>query len=1063
MDARVQAVYTLSPLQQGIVFHALSEPGSDIYVEQVACTVYGAIDGSLRTAWQLIVERHSILRTAFVWKSQSKLMQVVFDRAEVPWWEEDWRDVAEPEQQTRLREWAREDRSRGFALHKPPLLRIALFRLADDRWSFLWTHHHAILDGWSAGLVLNEVITAYNALRAARNFAPLPARPFRDYIVWLQKQDKAAMESFWRDSLAGVEKPTLLSRQLPKPRIPGTGAAEIQRELAPELANALTSYLRANQLTLSTVLLGAWAVLLSRYTGDEEVIFGSPSSGRPSSLTGVEAMVGMFINTLPVRVRVAPPAKPAEWLQRLQVRQAEARRYEFAPLYDVQRWSGVPAGSPLFDTTVTIENYPTPSTSAGDLRIGNLQYWERTNYPISLVAVQTGPAIICRLLYDRSTVAAEPAADIFAAFENAIAGLIGKCQLGAISLVSDEERRRLLRLSNGPRMPLADSCVHHLIEQQAAIGPEATAVVYGPQQLSYGELDRRANQLAHYLRERDIGPETPVALLLERSPELVLAMLAVLKAGSPFLPLDPHSPPERTLYMIEDAQARIVLTLRNIGASLRGSDVVKLELDSEWAEVEKRPRQRPSVPMHAANAAYLIYTSGSTGRPKGVVVPHAAVTNHMDWMQHTYPIGPADSVLQKTPITFDASLWEFFLALRAGSRLIMAEPGIHRDPQAICAEMERHQVTILGLVPTFLETLVETGELRRARHLKRIFAGGEVLPRALVERVAAHTGACVTNLYGPTETAIDSAFSDCDSHFETGASIPIGQPIANTQLYVLDACMEPVPLGVAAELYIGGTGLARGYLNRPALTAERFVPDPFHPAGGQRLYRTGDVVRRREDGALEFISRNDQQLKIRGVRIEPGEIESALRREPDVTQAIVLARPSVDGQLQLVAYLVIQGNGPNPHHLRQRLLEILPDYLVPTRFVFLSSLPLNSSGKVDRRGLPDPEPLESPRTAYLPPRNQTEIRLAEIWAEVLGVPKVGLHDNVFELGAHSVLVVRALALVKKRMQLDWMKLLDLFEYPTIAGLAGLIEQHSASDERAGSEKAALTELSSAAR
>lgn len=1044
----LEDISPLSPMQQGILFHTLYAPASGVYCEQWGCTLHGHLQVvALQHAWQRVVERHPVLRTSFHWENRAEPFQVVHRRVEIPWQQYDWRNLCTSEQEHRLEAFLADDRAQGFALSKAPLMRLTLIQMAEDVYELVWTHHHLLLDGWSLPLLLREAFQFYDAFCAGRELHLEVCRPYGDYIAWLQQQDLSQAEAFWRQTLQGFTTPTSLhvGRIGSIAANEEAGYDEQQQRLSEPLTEALQALARRHHLSVNSLVQGAWALLLSRYSGEEDVVFGAVVSGRPAALVGVESMVGLFMNTLPVRVRVSPEASLLPWLQALQAQQVEARHYEYSPLVQVQRWSNVPPGLPLFDTLFVFENYPGRATVqewVSSLEIRQVRFVPRTHYPLTVLVIPE-PALVLRLSYQCPRFDSATITQMLGHLEILLEGIVADPgqRLADLPLLTQAEHQQLLVAWNDTHAAYPhDMCVHQMFEAQVERTPDTVAVVFEDQALTYRELNTRANRLAHRLRALGVGPEVLVGLCVERSLELMVGLLGILKAGGAYVPLDPTYPPARLAFMLPDAQVSVLVTQQQWVARLPVHGLQVVCLDGDWEHLASQPGSNPVSGVIPANLAYVMYTSGSTGQPKGVMVEHWALSNTMHWMQATFPLSEADRILQKTPCSFDVSAWEFFAPLMVGAQLILARPGEHQDSAYIVDLLATHQITMLQLVPSLLQMVLEEEALATCHSLRHVFCAGEALTHALQERFFARLTADLHNLYGPTEATIYATYWTCVRGSPSG-HVPIGWPIANTQLYILDAQLHPVPIGVPGELHIGGVGLARGYLNHPELTAERFIPHPFSDVPGARLYKTGDLARYRPDGSLEFLGRRDTQIKLRGYRIELGEIEATLEHHPAIRQAVVLAREDTAGDRRLVAYCVPHhGSLPDIRELRAFLQTQLPDYMVPAVFVVLDTLPLTPNGKVDRQALPTPGQARPPLfEAFVAPRTPIEELLAGIWASVLKVESVGIHDNFFALGGHSLLAVQAMSRLRKVFQVD-VPLRALFDAPTVAGLARHIEK-----------------------
>jgi amino acid adenylation domain-containing protein/non-ribosomal peptide synthase protein (TIGR01720 family) len=1123
----IEDIYPLAPVQQGMLFHSLHNPGSGVYVEQLCCTFRGEFDSiGFQQAWQQVIARHAVLRTAFVWDGLDQPLQFVYSQVEVPWESADLRHFTPAEQAAFLEAYLAQGRKRGFDLAVAPLMRLALFRLADDAYRFVWSHHHLLLDGWSLPLVLNDILSFYAAGTQGQQAHLERPRPYRDYVAWLQRQDLSGAELFWRNMLAGA---TLLTLSA----VGQHGGSELDQELYEEqqlpidaiTTRALQTLARHQELTLNTLAQSAWAILLSCYSGEQDVIFGSTVSGRPPELAGVEHMVGVFINTLPVRVHVAPGVALNAWLKQMQLRQAEMRHYEYSQLAQVQCWSGVPGGTALFESIVVFESYPV-STSAQEqsqrsrLMIEDVHGTEQTNYPLTLVVVP-GSAMTLRMSYDRRRFDSATIRRMLSHFQMLLVSMATqtKPRLGDLWLLSDAERHQLLVEWNDTTVGvggwaglrsahtevtsrIADACLHELFEAQVTRTPDAVAVVYADQHLTYTALDTRANNLAHFLQTLGVGSEVLVAVCLERSLELIVGLLGVLKAGAAYLPLDPAYPAERITFMLEDSQARVLITDSMYDVRLTIDDLEEAQtpivnrtskivnMVADWTRIARMADNPPHSAVAAGNLAYVIYTSGSTGWPKGAMNSHRGIINRLLWMQQTYRLQADDQVLQKTPFSFDVSVWEFFWPLLSGARLVLARPGGQQEPRYLAELIAREQITTLHFVPPMLQAFLDELVPAACRSLRRVICSGEALPTELAARFCAQLDAELHNLYGPTEAAVDVTAWPCACPPDP-RSVPIGRPIANTQIYLLDPQLRPMPIGVAGELYIGGVQLARGYLGRPDLTAERFVPNPFaevsgsgywvledklpdtrYPTPATRLYKTGDRARYRTDGSIEYLGRFDRQIKLRGFRIELGEIEAVLRQHPSVSEAAVMLREDQPGDQRLVAYVVEgseirdQGSGSEDKETRRQgdketddptgtiyraptslvselrsfLAERLPAYMVPTAFVPLAAFPLTPNGKLDRQALLAPERTHpAADEGFVAPRTPIEELLAQIWGVVLRIEQVGRNDHFFALGGHSLLATQLLSRVRATFQVD-LSLRDLFEAPVLADLAARIAQ-----------------------
>ncbi|HEX6289611.1 MAG TPA: amino acid adenylation domain-containing protein [Herpetosiphonaceae bacterium] len=1108
---QIENIYELSPMQQGMLFHSTTVPGSGVYVEQVSCVLHGALDiAAFERAWQEIVARHPILRTAFYWENLEKPLQVVYRSVPVRVERQDWRDLSPEEQASSLAAYLASERQRGFELSQPPLLRLTLARIADDAYRFVWSHHHILLDGWSLPPLLTEVLRCYEAFHDGRAPSMERSRPYGDYIAWLQQQDTLRAEQFWRQALQGFTTPPTLgangrhAHQAHQTTI----AAEHDLTLSADATALLQAFARQHGLTLNTLVQAAWALVLSQYSGAADVLFGATVSGRPGELAGVEQMVGLFINTLPVRVQVAPDAEVLPWLQQLQAQQTLLWQYQYLPLVEIQRCADVPPGQPLFESILVFENYPLTDLSdswSGSVRLEDVQFYEQTNYPLT-VAAFPGAELGLRISYDCQRFAADEAARYLEHLHTLLLALAANPygRLADLPLLTPAEQH-LLALWNATGAPRVPVTIHELIEEQVARTPDAVALAVvdaagdSVAQVTYRELDERANQLAHELRTLGVGPESRVGLCLHRSIELLVGLLGILKAGGCYVPLDPSYPQERLSLMIEDAQMPVILTQERLAAELATTQGRLLRLDTDWPAIARHPVEKPDVPVCADHLVYVIYTSGSTGRPKGVLIEHRSLVNHTQTMTQRFGCMPNDRLLQFSSLSFDGAVDSVFPVLLLGATIVMPSTTAisNADLVRLC---ERQAITLLVMPAAFWQQWavdMHPGPQPMMPALRLVLVGGDSPDQASIRSWHRVVGRDlpVFNAYGPTEATVAATLyqTTCAQAARLrSARLPIGVPLPNVQVYLLDAQLRQVPIGATGEVYIGGAGVARGYLNRPDLTAERFVPDPFAQQPGARFYRTGDLARYHADGNLEFLGRGDRQVKLRGFRIELGEIEAALRQHPAVRQCVVLAREDRNGDRRLVAYVVEQQNkgtreqneeqgtgavrvpcgcplGMGTRHghpahkepgalwahqeaetrnlelgtwnlgLREFLGARLPAYMVPSAFVVLDALPLSPNGKLDLRALPLPDSGGSDLVGgAVGPRTYVTDMLLTIWSSVLGRDRIGLHDNFFELGGHSLLATRVVSQVRSIFQVE-LSLLSVFEAPTIAALAQQIE------------------------
>ncbi len=1063
-NQNIEDMYPLAPVQEGILFHSLLEAGSGVYHTQFTCVVEGLQVATFNEAWQRIVDRHPVLRTAFVWKTVDKPMQIVGRRIKVSIAVEDWRGLDGAKQVAKFEQYLREDRERGFDVGRAPLMRFALLQMTDETYRFVWSHHHLLLDGWASAIVLKEVFVCYDALQRGSEFSVTPQRPYRDYIAWLCRQDMTKAEAYWRHALAGFTTPTPFAIDR-KPDGRG-GYSKQTRQLSSATTARLQEIARQQQLTLNTIVQGAWALLLSRYTGQGEVVFGSVVSGRPPALTGVEEMVGLFINTLPVRVKIHDQQQVVKWLRQLQAQQAEMREYEYSPLVEIQRWSDVAPGAPLFESYVVFENYPLDEDLKDKiprLVISEVESIERSSYPL-VVAVTPGRKLTLQLFFELDRFEApaiERTLDHLVTLLEEIAANPER-RLADLSLLTAKERSQLLACDAARASYLDDVCIHQLFEAQAASTPDVTALVFNHERLTYADLNSRANQLAHRLQHLGVKPEVRVGLCVERSAEMIVGLLAILKAGGVYVPLDAQHPPERLQYMVQDADAAVLVTQSHLSNVLPAHDAAKILLLDDDREVSQSSTDNPRSETRGDNLAYIIYTSGSTGTPKGVGVSHEVAVNHFLAMRETFGIDASDRVLQFASLSFDVSLEQILTTLLTGATLVLRGDEVWTAAE-FADTLRDERLTVVNFPTAYWHRLAQEGATEGAfdgvHDLKLTISGGDtMLPETVRVWQNGSLGAArLINAYGPTEAVITSTCFEVPEGFcdnSSAGTVPIGRAVAHRSLYILDHRQQLVPVGVSGELHIGGPLLARGYLNHPELTAQKFVPDPFGTHSGARLYRTGDLARRLPSGDIEFLGRIDQQVKIRGYRVEPGEVEAALSSHPSVREVAVLAQPAADGEKELVAYVgILNGHRPAIGEWRGYLKERLPEYMVPAAFVTVDELPLTPNGKVDRQALAALEPAnQSSEGEYVGPSNEIEACVAAVWSEVLEVERVGLQDDFFVLGGHSLMATQVVSRLREKLKVT-VPLRSLFDQPTVQGMAAIIERAIEAKTKAEKETA----------
>ncbi|KGD22766.1 non-ribosomal peptide synthetase [Burkholderia pseudomallei] len=1052
----------LSLAQQRLWFLTQLEGVSEAYHMSGAVRLDGPLNREvLQRALNRIVMRHEALRTCFA-REEGEPIQVIQPHADLTVSYHDLREAEQSEQ--RAKDLSQAHASAPFDLSRDLPVRVLLLQLEDEAHVVQVVMHHIASDGWSVGVFLQELSALYGSFIAEQGdpLAPLPLQ-YADYAAWqrrwLASGQLEKQGAFWQTNLSGA--PTLLELPTDRPRPPkqSHAGASVEVKLGAALSERVKRLSQRHGVTPYMTLLSSWAAVLSRLSGQEEVVIGSPVAGR--NRTEVEALIGFFVNTLALRLDLSSEPTVGELLKRTKAQVLSAQAHQDLPFDQVVERVKPPrstAHPPLFQVMFVWQNMP-----AGELTIPGLTIravetpLQTAQFELTLSLREAGDDIVGHLnyasaLFDESTVR-RYVTYWRRLLEGMTAGAADQTIVG-LPLLDEAERKQVVYAWNATERDYPiEQCIHQLFEAQVDRKPEAIALTFDGQRLGYAELNARANRLAHYLQERGVGPDRLVALCAERGIEMVVGLLAILKAGGAYVPLDPSHPPERLRRMLDDTNPVAVL-VDDIGADALASfeshvaaRSPRVHLSRDIAQWRACSPANPSTPRERAarRLAYVIYTSGSSGEPKGVMNEHRGVVNRLWWMQQTYALDERDAVLQKTPFSFDVSVWEFFWPLMSGARLVIAKPEGHKDPAYLSELIDRERVTTLHFVPSMLQAFLEDeGAARGCGSVKRVMCSGEALPPSLVKRFyRCLPDARLHNLYGPTEAAVDVTAWACDAE-EGGASVPIGRPIANTRIYVLDEYGQPVPRGVAGELYIGGVQVARGYLNRPELTRERFVDDPF--VAGGRLYKTGDLARWRTDGSLEYLGRNDFQVKIRGFRIELGEIEAQLAKVAGVRETVVLAREAApdtkrhaasnensasnSGEKRLVAYYTGDADATA---LRAQAAQHLPSYMVPSAYVRLDAWPLTPNGKLDRHALPAPADDAYARAEYEAPQGAKEEALAAIWKDLLPVERISRHDNFFELGGHSLLAITLIEHMRRaNLHAD---VTTLFTAPTLADLA----------------------------
>ncbi len=1050
----------LSFAQQRLWFLDQFEPGSVVDNIPAAVRLTGPLKvTALEQSLNEIVRRHDVLRATFptvdgqpyqiicpalpLRQAQGQLVTLsVVDLRELP----------EVEREAEARRLATAEAQQPFDLARGPLVRTAVLQLGDEDHILLLTMHHIVSDSWSTRVLFQELSVLYEAFSTdSPSPLPEPTLQYADFARWQRQwQQGEVLEqqlSYWKQRLGDTLPVLELPSDRPRPTKQTYRGATHSLTLPSSLSQSLKALSRQEGVTLFMTLLAAFQTLLDRYTGQDDIVVGVPIAGR--NRAEVEGLIGFFVNTLVLRTNLAGNPSFRELLGRVRevVLGAYAHQHlPFEKLVEKLQPERDLSHTPLFQVMFQLSNGPGEALQLSGLNVHHFEFDSGiTECDVTLEVIEKVAGLCCRFTYNTDLFDAATITRMGGHLQTLLEGVVADAgqSIATLPLLTETERQQLLIEWNtdpvedeGKAEDGTSMFVHQLFEAQVRRTPDAVAVVFEDEQLTYGELDRRANQLAHHLQALGVGPDVCVGICMERSPELVVAILGILKAGGACVPLDPAYPPERLTFMLEDIQVPVILTQERLLTLLSGYRTHPICLDTGRERIARESTQLPASNVTSDNLAFVFYTSGSTGRPKAVLRPHGRRGGQRSWEQETFRLTEDDRHLLKSPIGFTLLSMEVFWPLLTGARVIIARPGGEQDTAYLVKLISKHRITIISLVPSLLRVLLEEPELKNCDCLRHVICFGEPLPTKLQERFFTRLTAELSVFYGTTE-APSATFWHCKRD-DAQRVVGIGRRLPNKQIYVLDSYLQPVPVGVPGELYIGGK-LARGYLNRPELTAEKFISNPFSREPGVRLYRTGDLARYLPDGNLEFLGRGDQQVKIRGVRVELGEVEAVLVQHAAVQEAVVLAWEDASGDKRLAAYVVADRHPlPSIPELRSFVQERLPHYMVPSAFVLLDALPLTPHGKLDRHALPAPDhdKPEQGKT-FVAPRTPVEEKVARIWAEVLGLPQVGIYDNFFELGGHSLKATQIMSRLRDAFRLE-LPLRTIFEAPTVEGLAGVL-------------------------
>jgi len=1045
--------YPLSNMQQGMYFHWLYEKSATAYFQQLSLHVGEHIDVEVLTkSMEVLIERYEIFRTVFVNQELESPLQVVLKEMKPQIHNEDIMHLNEAEKELYLDSFLEKDRNAGFDLNKGPLIRLAVLKTGKECCQLVFSFHHIIMDGWCIATITQEFFQIYRAIQANNQYKLKKVTPYSEYIAWLEKQDMEAGRNYWRAYLEGYEQTPPLRSYTNKKNSNKYEQGRLSLEISETLTEGLENIARKNWITMNTLLETAWGVLLQRYNNSDNVVFGSVVSGRPPEISGIEDMVGLFINTIPVRIQSSKMQRFTELLKECQEKSLSSTQYHYCSLAEIQACTA--QKQDLIDHVLVFENYPVEKAIEGNqgadgFKVGGAKTFEQTSYALTL-NIKSGKRIEIDLNYDKGVFTDSNIRKISQHLKKILLEISKKPDIlvEEIDLITDEEKNEIFNCFNNTAQEYpSHKTIHQLFEEQVGRTPDKTAVIFNGESMTYLQLNKRATQLAKKLRDKEVTRDSIVGIMAERSFEMLVGIFGIIKAGGAYMPISPDYPDERIEYMLKDSNAPILLTQEKYKNHIFNIETIVLEDESIY--------EGDSIELQNINTsqdmAYVIYTSGSTGKPKGVVIEHRSLVNRINWMQKSYPIGIKDTILQKTTYTFDVSVWEIFWWSVTGGAVCLLNPGEEKEPSKIIEAVKENNVTVMHFVPSMLSAFLEYTEgMERANNLKslrRVFASGEALTLSQVSefnRLIKINGTSLHNLYGPTEATIDVTYYDCEE-LEENSIIPIGKPIDNTKMYIFDKNMKLVPVGVTGELYIAGDGLARGYLGQSELTKERFIPNPYLTV--ERMYRSGDLARWLEDGNIEFLGRVDSQVKIRGFRIELAEIESCILKFNEIRDTAVIARDEKDNTKCLCAYISADKK-ISESELRAHIKKLLPDYMAPTYFVQLERLPLSANGKVDRKTLAKTTLTEldgsiATGVQYEAPRNSTEEKLTAIWREILRVEHIGINDNFFELGGHSLKATSLAAKIHKVLNVE-IPLKEIFKSPTIKEISEYIKNSAES-------------------
>lgn len=1053
MKENIEAIFPLTPMQRGMLFHASFDENQHAYFQQVRCNFEGRIDQELmKSSWLELINRHQTLRSAFIWKHQKDSMQVVMREIDLPITFLDWSHKDTNRVTQDLEAFLVEDRKKTFNLSKPPLMRLTLIQTNTTQFELIWSHHHILIDGWSTGLLFKEFQQIYQAKSTGTALAMRPVFQHKDYLNWFKSKDEAQDQAFWNSYLSEVES----SVSVPKDRKGlDTTAEEYSYNLSAQLTEQLETLAAQNQVTLNVLFLGAWGLLLSKYQDAKEILLGVTVSGRPASLTNIENGIGLFINSLPFRIATPPQEDLNQWLNNIQQDLLKVRSYEHSSLSQIKEWSNLPASAPLFESLFVYENYPISSTleqEFGNIRLKSASIFERTNYPLTLVVEPHQGKTTLRLLYQPSRILPEDIKQITTNFSELLESLTAvsidrvTLPLQAIPFVKPETAHKIIYDWNDTNLPFDEEVLmHQRFEQQCELTPQHVAVVDDEGAINYLETNEAANQIAHSLLESGLAKGEYVAVFFDRNKAMIPALFGILKAGGVYVPIDIDYPVGRISYILNNLKIRFALSQAHHVTALTTTQAIEAEniicldqkgkidqLNHSNTCLISNTTDNPNLVISATAYAYVIFTSGTTGTPKGVTVTHRPVSNLIEWITREFDMSEKDQVLLVSSLCFDLSVYDIFGLLSVGGSIRVASNEAVKDPKQLLQLILSEPITFWDSAPAALQQLVPfLPEKAVNSHLRLIFQSGDWIPLSLPDKMKqTFPKVAFISLGGATEATVWSNYFPVHELNPNWRSIPYGRPIQNAYYYVLDGQLNPCPVGVPGDLYIGGECLSSLYANAPELTARKFIPDPFSKKEGGRMYFTGDKACFYPDGNIEFLGRIDGQVKLRGYRIELGEVQSTLAQHDAIDSAIALIKESKDGHRHLITYYTPEADKRvSEKDLKEFLAQSLPSYMIPSAIVKLSIFPITPNGKLDRAALPNPLQKTQQSINDLKPINAIEELIWNNWTELIGSKPAARDANFFESGGHSLLATRFIARIGTALSLE-VPIRSIFDYPT---------------------------------